>query len=97
MLTGTSAPPGAFFGWASQPSTTPPSCGGTWTGHTGNTGAQPANVPAYMAVIVSSQATQAGATVAGDVRQLVVVRTTSYGSSADSSGTGSVVAVICDS
>jgi hypothetical protein len=49
-----------------------------------------------MAVIVASAIQQNGSVLSGDVKQIVIVRTSSgYGPSPGHPGTGQVVAVIC--
>jgi hypothetical protein len=49
-----------------------------------------------MGVLVASQVTQAGSTIAGDIRSIVVVKTNpGYAADPGSPGTGTVVAVYC--
>jgi len=88
--------PAAFKGFADMTSTTPPACGGTWATDSGNSSGPPASVPPFMAVIASSSITKSGATISGDVRKLVIVKTNpGYGPSPGHTGTGTVVAVLC--
>lgn len=91
-LSGGSAP-NAFKGFATSPGT-PPACGGTFTGDPGNSGGPPATVPSYMGTLVTSKVTKSGSSVTGTVTKIVVVRTTSYGSSPGQGGKGTVVAVV---
>lgn len=73
-----------------------PTCGSTWTSTTGNSSNPPATVPAFMAVIVSSNVTQSGSTISGNVQKVVIVQTApGYGPSPGNSGYGTIVAVIC--
>lgn len=91
-LSGGSAP-SAFKGFATSPGT-PPACGGTFTGDPGNSGGPPPTVPSYMGTLVTSKVTKSGSTITGTVTRIVVVRTTSYGSSPGHGGKGTVVAVV---
>ena len=88
---------GAFKGYVDPPaSMTPPTCGDTWTGRTGGSGAPPATVPAYMAVVVSSAMEKTGSTVGGDVDRIVVVKTNAgYANDLTHTGTGTVVGNVC--
>jgi hypothetical protein len=90
------AAPSAFKGFATAPGS-PPKCGATYTGATGNSGAPPATVPSYMGTLVSSKVTQSGSTIRGDIRRIVVVQTRSYGPSPGKTGAGTVVAEVCRS
>src|SRR5207249_9043644 len=65
----------SFKGFADSTSTAPPSQNGTWTTDPGNSSKPPAGVPAYMAVIVSSEITKSGSTISGNVLRMVVVKT----------------------
>lgn len=87
--------PAAFKGFALQPTT--PACGATWTTGPGNSPPPPsAPLPAYMAVIVTSQASQSGTTISGNTIHVVVVRTNpGYQPDPGHPGTGTVVAQIC--
>lgn len=72
-------------------------CGTGWTARTGNSTPPPAGpLPAYMAVVVASSASQSGSTVSGDAVHVVIVRTNAgYGPDPSQPGTGTVVATIC--
>jgi hypothetical protein len=92
--------PTSFKGFANSPSTQPPSAGGTWTtDRDDDDSVLPTNIPAYMAVIVSSSITKSGSTISGNISRMMVVGT-APGFKADSSradsraGTGKVVAII---
>lgn len=96
-LSGGSAPQ-SFKGFTSSTSTSPPSCGSTFsylaTG--GNSGRPPSSVPSYMGVLVSSKITQTGSIVSGDIAQIVVVTTNpGYGPAPGHSGSGTVIARAC--
>jgi len=88
------AAPSAFKGFATSPGN-PPGCGTGFTADPGNSGGPPATVPSYMGTLVTSKVTKSGSDITGTVTHLVVVRTTSYGSSPGTGGKGTVVAVIC--
>jgi hypothetical protein len=88
--------PAAFKGFASHTSTTPPTCGGTWTTPPGNSSNPPATVPSFMVVIAASSITQSGPTISGNIPRLVIVKTNpGYGPAPGHTGTGTVVAVLC--
>jgi hypothetical protein len=90
------AAPSSFKGFANQTGTNPVTCGGSWTTGSGNSSGPPSSIPAYMAVIASSSTMKSGSTIAGNVRQIVIVKTDSgYDSNSGHSGTGTVVAVWC--
>ncbi|HKS73525.1 MAG TPA: hypothetical protein VJQ82_10045, partial [Terriglobales bacterium] len=90
------AAPASFKGFADTPSTTPPSCGGSWSTAPGNSSAPPASVPPFMAVIVSSSIAQTGSVITGDIAEIVIVQTApGYAPNPGHSGTGTVVAVLC--
>jgi uncharacterized repeat protein (TIGR01451 family) len=95
VLTGGAAPT-AFKGFAGTPSTTPPSCGGTWTTAPGNSSNPVSSIPSYMGVIVSSHVTQSGSTISGDIAKIVVVKTDpGYSTNPGHPGTGTLVATYC--
>jgi hypothetical protein len=86
----------AFKGFAASLSTTPPSCGGTWTARPRNSSSPPSTVPPYMAVSVARKITQAGSTLSGTISEIVVVKTNpGYQANPGHAGTGTVVAVVC--
>lgn len=90
------AAPAAFKGFAEETSLTPPTCGGTWVTHPGNSSPPPATVPPFMAVIASSSITKSGPTISGDISRIVIVKTDpGYGPSPGHAGVGTVVAVLC--
>jgi hypothetical protein len=94
-LSGGSAP-SSFKGFANSTSTTPPTCGGSWSTDPGNSSGPPSSVPSYITVLVSSSITKSGSNIAGNTRQMVIVRTNpGYGPNPGHAGTGTVVAVIC--
>src|SRR6185436_16935774 len=82
------APP-AFKGFASSTSTTPPSCGGTWSAGPGNIGHPAATVPAYFAAAATAQITRAGSTISGDIVRMVIVKADpGYSGNPGHAGTG---------
>jgi hypothetical protein len=94
------APPNAMKGFAGFEDNflglPPPNCGGTWSTDPGNSTPPPPSVPQYMGVIVSSQVTQAGSIISGDIKQVVVVRNDpGYAPDPGHSGTGTEMAIVC--
>ena len=88
--------PGAFKGYAATPHN--PVCGQTWATDPGNSTPPPnAPLPAYMAIIVTSQNHKApGKIITGDVVHIVIVKTDpGYDSNPGHDGTGTVVATVC--
>ncbi|MCW2867107.1 MAG: hypothetical protein JWR20_1295 [Marmoricola sp.] len=100
QLSGAPAP-ASYKGFVSSPptrSSAPSTCptAGAFTTEPGSSGAAPAAVPAYMAVMLASQVTKDGSTVSGGAAHWVVVKTRSgYGPSAGNDGWGTVVAGLC--
>jgi Bacterial Ig-like domain (group 3) len=92
-LTGGPAP-NSFKGFADV---APQACGGSWTSSPGNSSGSPSGpLPSYMGVIVSSVVGQSGSMIAGDVPEIVVVKTNAgYAPNPGHAGTGTVVAVFC--
>jgi hypothetical protein len=85
--------PDAFKGFAPGRS---PICVGSWSAHPGDSSAPPATVPAYTAVLVSSDITRDEAQISGNSIHIALVRTDAgYGPSPDSPGTATVVYMIC--
>jgi hypothetical protein len=94
-LSGGSAP-ASFKGFAESPNA--PSCSATnWSADTGNSTPPPAGpLPAFMGVIVTSNASQSGSTDSGNIVHIVVVQTNpGYQPDPGHPGTGTVVAVVC--
>jgi hypothetical protein len=90
------AAPSSFKGFANQTSTSPATCGGTWTTGPSNSPGPPSSLPSYMAVIVSSSITKTGSIISGNVSRIVIVKTSpGYDSDPGHAGTGTVVAVWC--
>src|SRR5262249_346580 len=88
--------PASFKGFANTLSSTPPTCGGSWSTAPGNSSSPPASVPSFMAVIASSTIAQSGSNITGDTPEIVVVQTApGYAPDPGHSGTGTVVAVLC--
>lgn len=87
--------PDAFKGFAAGASTNPPACGGSWMSAPGDSSNPPAGVPAYMAVLASSSAVKSGASIAGNIAGIVVIKTDpGYAPNPGHAGTGTVVAVL---
>lgn len=90
------AAPNAFKGFASTTSSTPPSCGSSWSTRPGNSSGPVETVPSYMGTAVTTSVTQSGATISGPITHIVVVLTApGYGPHPGASGTGTVVATYC--
>ncbi len=95
VLSGGSAP-SSFKGFGGTPSTTPPTCGGTWTTSPGNSASPVDSIPSYMGVAVSRSITQQGSQISGDIVSIVVVRTgPGYGTAPGHDGIGTVIATFC--
>ncbi len=93
-LSGGSAP-AAFKGFADTTSS-PPSCGKTWTTDPGNSSKPPASVPSYMSVIVADSISKSGNMITGDTPKIVIVKTDpGYANNPGHAGTGTVVATLC--
>jgi hypothetical protein len=90
---GSQAP--SFKGFALNPSQ--PTCGATWSTDPGNSSPPPAGpLPAYMAVIVTSNYSQSGSQISGNILHIVIVKTgTGYKADPGHAGTGAVVAQVC--
>jgi hypothetical protein len=94
-LTGGPAP-ASFKGFAENPNA--PSCSAiNWSADTGSsTPPPPGPLPAFMGVIVTSNASQSGSMDSGNIVHIVVVRTNpGYQPDSGHPGTGTVVAVVC--
>lgn len=87
--------PASFKGFADATAAT--TCGGSWTTRPGNSTPPPAGqLPAYMAVIVSSAIGRKGSSISGDVRRIVIVKTApGYAGDPGHAGTGTVAAALC--
>jgi len=87
--------PSAFKGF--ENGDVAPSCPGSWTASPGNSSMPPSGpLPSYMGVIVSSSITKSGASISGDTRHIVVVKTDDgYAPDPGHAGTGTVVALAC--
>jgi hypothetical protein len=71
-------------------------CGSNWTARTGNSSAPPGTLPDQIEVMVSTNITQAGSTLRGDIVHIVIVRADpGYRSAPGHPGTGQIIAVIC--
>jgi hypothetical protein len=88
--------PNSFKGFAGETSTSPPSCGGTYTASPGNSGGPPSTVPSFMAVAVSSKVKKSGSTISGNIVHIVIVKTAAgYAANPGHPGTGKIVAQLC--
>jgi hypothetical protein len=98
-MTGSGPSPSSMKGFAGFENNAlglPPACGGSWTTDTGNSTPPPSSVPPFMAVIVSSNVTQTGSTISGDIKEIVVVKTDpGYAPDPGNPGTGEIVAIVC--
>lgn len=87
-LSGGSAP-SSFKGFAANVAAS------SWTTDPGNSSNPPSSIAQYIAVIVTSSATQSGSTVSGNTVMMVVVKVDpGYAGNPGHAGTGTVVAVI---
>ena len=91
--------PNSMKGFAEKPSTLPrpavelsPLAPATAQGSFPPAGA----IPAYMGVIVSSRVSQSGSTISGDIKRIVIVRTSpGYANNPGHDGKGFIVADVC--
>ena len=88
--------PSAFKGFAHSPNG-PTTCGApNWSTRTGNSPPPPASVPAYTAMLVTSNVTKSGTTISGTKPKIVIVSVNpGYGPSPSGTGTAVVVGVLC--
>jgi hypothetical protein len=93
--TSTGSKASSFKGFAQSPST--PACGVGWRTDPGNSTPPPAGpLPAFMAVIVTSNYGQSGSAISGDTVHIVIVQTNpGYQPDPGHPGTGTVVAQVC--
>lgn len=95
------AAPASFKGFASDVTTLPAGspagvCGTSFTTGPGDSPAPPADVPAYMGVLVAGSVDKAGSTITGRWAKVVVVRTDpGYEPNPGHPGTGALVATSC--
>ncbi len=89
--------PSSFKGFADKLSSSPPSCGGTWSTHPGNSPPPiKGPLPSYMAVLVASSVNKSGPQISGDIPMIVIVKTDpGYAPNPGHRGTGTVVGVFC--
>ncbi|MGH2442783.1 MAG: hypothetical protein ACRDFX_06430 [Chloroflexota bacterium] len=86
----------SFKGYAEAAGGTAVTCGSTWSSSGGNSSSPPSEIPAYMAVAVTSAAGKSGRDISGTITKVVVVKTNpGYGPNPGHEGTGSVVATLC--
>ena len=86
--------PAAFKGFEDSPAM--PACGVNWTTRPGNSTPPPDTIPAYMAIVVSTQVTKSGSSIGGDTQHLVIVKTDpGYEGNPGHAGTGTIVSVVC--
>lgn len=85
--------PASFMGFATTLGGTPPQSGTTWTTRAGQS-SPPTVIPSYMAVVVASTVTQAGALISGNTVKIAIVRTNSdYSGRLGDHATAEVVAL----
>jgi hypothetical protein len=87
--------PRSFKGFAETPAV--PQCGQRWTTDPGNSTPPPDGpLPALMGLIVTSSAQQTGSQIAGNIVEIVIVKTRSgYRPNPGHRGTGTIVGVVC--
>lgn len=92
-VNGGPAPP-AFKGFESSASGVVPA-GSSWTTSAGAQATPPAQIPQYLAVIVTDSVSKDGSLLSGNVAKTAVVKADpGYGNTLDSPGTGTVVALL---
>lgn len=97
LLSGGAAPSG-FKGFANSANPNPANCGGTWSSDPGNTSGPPSSIPEFITVIVSSSITKSGNIVSGNIPKMAIVKTDpGYDPNPGHVGTGTVVAITCQS
>jgi hypothetical protein len=85
--------PAAFKGYAD---TVSGSCGGTWSTAPGNSSKPPADVSGIQDMIVSTQISQTGPVISGDIAEVVAVAVDpGYAADPGHPGTGTVVGYVC--
>ena len=91
------AAPSAFKGFAGTLSSTPPTCGGTWTASPADSNRPVSGpLPTYMGVLVASSVAKSGSTISGNVTQIVIVTPNpGYDTNPGHAGTGQIVAIYC--
>jgi hypothetical protein len=88
--------PASFKGFADTTSTTPPACGGTFSGGPGNSASYAGALPSYMGVLVADSVAKHGNGIAGHIAHIVVVHTDAgYSNNPGHAGTGTEVTVFC--
>jgi subtilisin family serine protease len=88
--------PSAFKGYADNTTPDPPSCGGTWTTHPGNSSNPPSTLPSIIRVIVASSITRSGSVISGNVPQMAIISVDpGYQPDPGHAGTGTVLSVSC--
>lgn len=88
--------PSSFKGFANTPAG-PTTCGApNWSTRPGNSPPPPASVPAFTAMLVTSNVTKSGSTISGTKPKIVIVSVNpGYGPSPSQTGTAVVVGVLC--
>ena len=92
--------PASFKGFAATvslpTSTTPGSCGSSWSTTPGNSPPPTADVPSYMGALVAGAVRKSGSSIAGNTVHIVVVKTAAgYSPDPAGHGTGTIVAMYC--
>jgi hypothetical protein len=86
--------PASMKGFANSPLSM--TCGSTWTTRTGNSSVPPTTIPSTINVIVSSNITQSGSTISGNIVHIVVVQVNpGYGPNPGHAGNGRIIATVC--
>jgi hypothetical protein len=92
--------PSSFKGFASTvtlPTSTPPAaCGSPWSTSGGTSPPPTLVVPAYMGVLVTSNAAKSGSAISGNTVKIIVVKVNpGYTSNSGGTGTGTFVGTFC--
>jgi PKD repeat protein len=94
-LSGGPASP-SFKGFADATSSTPATCGGTFSAGPGNSASFAGPLPSFMGVLVADSVSKHGSGIGGHIAHIVVVHTDpGYSNNPGHAGTGTEVAVFC--
>jgi Ice-binding-like len=92
-LTSPGASRASFKGFATS---APLLCGGVWQSRPGNSSDPPATIAPDIAVVVTSTVIKDGATLSGDIKQIVIVHQDGgYGPNPGHAGNGLVTSIVC--
>ncbi len=88
--------PAAFKGFADSADPATAQCGDTWTTRTGDSSFPPLTLDGDVPMIVSTNVTQSGPVISGDIKEIVLVHVDpGYGPDPGHPGTGTIMGVLC--